>query len=82
MKKLIRFCFAIPFTFWLGVVSATPLTGQVRFLDPTGFDLFADSGVITGDLDTLNGAMSVDPFMELVILGVATDFSPAAENQT
>ena len=65
MKKLIRLFFAVSLTLWLGVVSATPLTGQVRFLDPSGLDIFAGGGSITGDLDTLNGTMSVDPFMFL-----------------
>jgi hypothetical protein len=63
MKHLIRTLFVIQFALWLGVVSATPLTGQVKFFDPTGIDIFGGTGSITGDLDTLNGTMSVDPFL-------------------
>ena len=42
------------------LAAATPLVGDARFLDP-GNQLVA-SIPITGDLDTVNGSMAVDPF--------------------
>jgi len=61
MKRILGILLAIPLTFWINTASATPLAGDMTFLDPTG--QLVGTNPITGDLDIPNNTMSVDPFM-------------------
>jgi hypothetical protein len=61
MKCILGILLAIPLTFWINTASATPLVGDSTVLDPTG--QLVGTNPITGDLDTLNNTMSVDPFV-------------------
>lgn len=61
MKRLSNMLFAVVCVICSNVVSATPLTGEVRFLDPSANLVL--SLPITGDLDTTSNTMLVDPFL-------------------
>ena len=60
MKTSLLSVVAVLLSITFNTVSATPLAGNADFLDPTNQSLGAIP--ISGDLDTANNSMSVDPF--------------------
>lgn len=60
MKRILDILLAAVLICWINSASATPLAGDMTFLDPTGQPV--GTTPITGDLNTLNSTMSVDPF--------------------